>query len=138
MAAALVTCTRGEVATQVRRALSADPGKRSPLAGTRSLNGSDPDQRSDSQCWGVGRQRGVFLVDVNDWDSAARDSLRALGSNGTVATCTRPRGSSCRVKSRLLDLLAAARRRDGRQEERTIANVCAPAQILELWAQWKN
>ena len=28
---------------------------------------------------GVGRQKGVFLVNVNDWDSASRDNLRASG-----------------------------------------------------------
>ena len=41
------------------------------------MNDSDVDQ-SVSQ-WRVGRQR-VFLVDVNDWDSASRYHLRALGS----------------------------------------------------------
>ena len=55
---------------------------------------------------GVGRQRGVFLVDVNDWDSASRDSVLALGSNGTDVTCTSSEERSCRMfrdrpKSRL-------------------------------------
>ena len=65
-------------------------------------------------------------MDVNDWDSASRDSLRALGSDGTVVTCTS--GGATRKfmsnESRHLDLLAAARSRDGRLEVRTIAK-CA-------------
>ena len=51
----------------------------------------------------------VSLVDVNDWDSAARDSLRASGFDGTVAT--RTSGGATRElmsnESRLLDLLPA-------------------------------
>ena len=50
------------------------------------ISDSDVGQ-SVSQWWSVGRQRGVFLVDVNDWHSASRNSLRALGSDGAVVTC---------------------------------------------------
>ena len=31
---------------------------------------------------------GVFLVDVIGWDSASGDSLRTLGSDCTIVTCT--------------------------------------------------
>ena len=41
---------------------------------------NDPDVDQSVSQWRVGRQRGVFVVDVNDWDSASRDHLRALGS----------------------------------------------------------
>ena len=36
----------------------------------------------------VCRDRGAFLVDVNDWDSESRDCLRALGSDGTTVACS--------------------------------------------------
>ena len=41
-----------------------------------------------SQCREVCRDKGTFLVDVNDWDSRSRDSLRALGSDGTTVACS--------------------------------------------------
>ena len=46
------------------------------------------DAANQSAGVGVGRQRRVFLVDVNDWDFAPHDSLRGLGSDGRVVTCT--------------------------------------------------
>ena len=62
-------------------------------------------------------------MDVNDWESASRDSLCSLGSDGAVVTC--PTGGVTRElmsnESRLLDLLAAARSHDGHLERRTIA-----------------
>ena len=48
---------------------------------------SDGCSQSVSRCWGVGRQRRVFLVDVNDWDFAPRDSLRGLGSASAFVRC---------------------------------------------------
>ena len=46
MAAALITCTRGEVATLVRRILSVSPGDG---LGSQSRNGSNPDQLWNKQ-----------------------------------------------------------------------------------------
>ena len=63
---------------------------------------------------------------VNNRDSASRRSLRSLGSDGTVVTCTIG-GVAMELVSNepgLLDLLAAAPRRGGRLERRTIAK-CA-------------
>ena len=40
------------------------------------------------QCRVVCREKGTFLVDVNDWDCESRDSLRALGSYGTTVACS--------------------------------------------------
>ena len=51
------------------------------------LDDSAPSQ-SVSHCQEVSRQRREFLVDVNDWDAASRDSLRTFGSDGTTVTCT--------------------------------------------------
>ena len=77
----------------------------------------------------VGRKSGVFLVRVSDWDAASRDSLCALGSGGTVS-CTS--GGVTRElmpsESRLLDLVAVARSRDGRLDEQTVAKWWTPAQ----------
>ena len=70
--------------------------------------------------------RRVFLLMVNDWDSASRRSLHSLGSDGTVVTCTIG-GVTMELVSNepgLLDLLAAAPRRGGRMERRTVAK-CA-------------
>ena len=55
--------------------------------------------QSVGECWSVGRQRGVFLVDVNDWGSASRDSVmqRALAVTRELMS----------TESRLLDLLAS-------------------------------
>ena len=103
------------------------------------MNDSDFDQ-SVSQCWRVGRQRGVFLVDVNDWDSASRDHLRALGSDGTLVTCT-SYGATKELmsnESRELDLLAAARDRDGRQGRRTVATAKSSTQSLFIVPRWKR
>ena len=56
---------------------------------------SDPDVgQSVSQCWSVGRQSGVSLVDVNDWDSASRDTLIGLLSRAPMVV---PRGSSVAI-----------------------------------------
>ena len=67
-----------------------------------------------------------FLLVVNDWDSASHRSLLSLGSDGTVVTCTICGVTMVLVSNepRLLDLLAAAPRRGGRLERRTIAK-CA-------------
>ena len=68
--------------------------------------------RSIERCREVCRRGGeTFLVDVNDWDCAFRDKLRACGSDGTTVVCS----SSGTIRelmsneSCLLDLLAAAR-----------------------------
>ena len=75
------------------------------------------------QCRVVCREKGTFLVDVNDWDSESRDSLRALGSDGTTVACSS--GGTTRElmsnESRLLDLLAAARNSNGGLQRKTIA-----------------
>ena len=59
------------------------------------LSGSGVSQ-SVGQCCGASRQRRVFL-DVNDWDSASRDSLCALCSGGTVAPAVVMRSGPCRM-----------------------------------------
>ena len=61
-------------------------------------------------------------MDVIGWDSASGDSLRTLGSDGTTVKCTSG-GLTKELmpnEPRLLDLLAAARDRNGRLM-RTIA-----------------
>ena len=75
---------------------------------------------------GVGkfcRRRGTFLVDVNDWDCESRDTLRACGSDGTTVVCSS--GGVAKElmsnESRLLDLLAAARKSEGNLQKKTIA-----------------
>ena len=62
-------------------------------------------------------------MDVIGWDSAFGGSLRILGSDGTTVTCASG-GVTEDVTSnepQLLDLLAAARDRNGRLQVRTIA-----------------
>ena len=71
----------------------------------------------------VGRE--TFLVDVNDWDCAFRDKLRASGSDGKTVACS----SSATIRelmsnqSCLLDLLAAARNGNGSLQRKTIESV---------------
>ena len=81
---------------------------------------------SQSASGGVsGDREECFPVNVNHWGSASHDSLRALGSDGTVVTCTSGATRELRSnESRLFALLAAARSRDGCLERRTIAK-CA-------------
>ena len=79
--------------------------------------------------WNVGRQRGVLLVDVNDWDSASCYSLRVLGSDGTVARCTRGGATRELLSSelRLLDFPVVPEVvTPGEAHNR---QVCAPAQM---------
>ena len=44
--------------------------------------------RSTERCREVCRWGEAFLVDVNDWDCALRDQLRASGSGGTTVACS--------------------------------------------------
>ena len=89
------------------------------------LDGSDVG-RAVERCREVCRRSETFLVDVNDWDCAFRDKLRACGSDGTTVACS----SSGVTKefmsneSCLLDLLAAARSGNGSLQRKTIGK-CA-------------
>ena len=67
--------------------------------------------RAVEQCREVCRRKETFLVDVNDWDSAFRDKLRACGSDGTIVACSSSGTTRELMSSQwcLLDLLAAAR-----------------------------
>ena len=74
------------------------------------------------RCREICRQKGTFLVDVNDWDCESRDNLRACGSDGTTVACSI--GGTTREymsnESCLLDLLAAARNGNGNLQRKTI------------------
>ena len=78
------------------------------------LDGSDVGHAVE-QCRTVCHGKGTFFVDVNDWDCKSRDSLRTIGSDGTNVACSS--GETTRElvsnESRLLDVLAAARNRNG-------------------------
>ena len=87
-----------------------------------------------SQCWCVGRQRGVVLVDVNDRDSASRASLRALGSHGTAVL---PRGSSCRRSRDSLIFLQPVEDETGAWRGGRSPRVRASTNA-KLWAEWKT
>ena len=70
----------------------------------------------------VCRRKETFLVDVNDWDCESRDNLRACGSDGTTVGCSSG-GATKELMSnepRLLDFLAAARKRNGNLLRKTI------------------
>ena len=72
-------------------------------------------------------------MDVIGWDSAFGESLRTLGSDVTTVTCASG-GVTEDITSnepRLLDLLAAARDRNGRLQVRTCRNTSAVPR-----AQW--
>ena len=86
---------------------------------------SHPGRTQSGSVSDVSQTEGV-VVDVNDWDSASRDGLCALGSHGTVVTCTSGVVTMelMSKESRLSALLTAARCRDGRLEWGTIAK-CA-------------
>ena len=59
---------------------------------------------------------------MNDWDCESRDSSRTFGSDGTTVACSS--GETTRElmsnESRLLDVLAAARNRNGDLQWKTI------------------
>ena len=82
--------------------------------------------RSIERCREVCRRGETFLVDVNDWDCAFRDKLRACGSDDTTVACS----SSGTVRelmsneSCLLHLLAAARNGNSSLQRETIGK-CA-------------
>ena len=82
--------------------------------------------RSLERCREVCRRGETFLVDVNDWDCAFRDKLRACGADGTTVAYS----SSGTIRelmsneSCLLDLLAAARNGSGCLQRKTIGK-CA-------------
>ena len=82
--------------------------------------------RSIERCREVCRRGETFLVDVNAWDCAFRDTLRACGSDGTTVACSSS-GTTRELMSNescLLDLLAAARGGDGSLQRKTIGK-CA-------------
>ena len=83
----------------------------------------DPDVgRSIEWCREVCPRGETFLVDVNDWDCAFRDKLRACGSDGTTEPCSSS-GTTRELMSNescLLDLLAAARNGNGNLQKKTI------------------
>ena len=63
------------------------------------LDGSDVGQ-AVALCREVCRRSEAFFVDVNDWDCAFRDKLRAFGSDGTTVACSsrvEPPENSCRM-----------------------------------------
>ena len=74
------------------------------------------------QCRTVCHGKGTFLVDVNDWDCESRDRLCTIGSDGTIVACSS--GDTTRElmsnESRLLDVLAATRNRNGNLQRKTI------------------
>ena len=78
------------------------------------LDGSDLGHAVE-QCRKVCHGKGTFHVDVNDWDCESRNGLRTFGSDGTIVACSG--GETTREltsnESRLLDVLAAARNRNG-------------------------
>ena len=85
------------------------------------LDGSDVG-RAVERCREVCRRSETFLVDVNDWDCAFRDKLRACGSDGSTVACSSG-GTTREVMSNescLLDLLAAARSGNGNLQRKNI------------------
>ena len=78
--------------------------------------------RAVEQCREVCRRKGMFLVDVNDWDCEFRDKLRACGSDGATVACSRS-GTTRELMSNescLLDLLAATRDGNGNLQRKSI------------------
>ena len=73
--------------------------------------------RSIERCREVCRRGETFRVDVNDWNCAYRDKLRACGSDGTTSSGTT--GELMSNEPCLFDLLAASR-----LQRKTIGN-CA-------------
>ena len=93
--------------------------------------------QSVEQCRVVCREKGTFLINVNDWDYESRDSLRAFGSGGTTVPCSS--GETTRQlksnESRLLDLLAAARNSNGDLQRKTIVK-CVRQQMSRSGCGW--
>ena len=78
--------------------------------------------RSIERCREVCRRGETFFVDVNDWDCAFRDKLRACGSDGTTVACSSSGTTRELVSNQScpLDLLAAARNGNGNLQRKTI------------------
>ena len=77
---------------------------------------------SVERCREVCRRRETFLVEVNDWDCAYRDKLRACGSDGMTDACSSS-GTTRELMSNescLLDVLAVARCGNGNLQRKNI------------------